>query len=379
MKRLWFLWLPVLIVAIAAQAGSTIAGESGALIRHATPFPAILDPAPDSDGAEGTRYHVLRGDFHIHTPHSDGEVSPRDRVVEAWKYGYDVMAITDHGTFKAYEEAAPVADALGMVLLRGMETGIKDREHLVALGFSADYVPRDSHKWTMKSGRDGAYYREQWKRLGQAGGFVLYAHPHVGFKEPTRWALEQGLLGGLEVKNGVVGEGWHTTRSHGTNWYPAALDWAIEHKLAVFANSDIHARRGDHPQPVTLVLSEERTVESVLEALRAGRTIAQFNDMLCAREELLALLIDNLVDVRFRDAGEGQGWLSMENRSPVALEATVKAGGTADAALTLGPYDQRLLPRPAAARRASVVWKNLWIGAGSNLVTVHTPQARRSR
>ena len=41
-------------------------------------------------------YNVYKGDFHIHTSYSDGNVTPASRVTEAWYDGLDIIAITDH-------------------------------------------------------------------------------------------------------------------------------------------------------------------------------------------------------------------------------------------------------------------------------------------
>jgi len=365
----------VILFVIVTAPAATFAGQTEKakpLTRDASPFPVVVDQSGDSGDGQ-TQYHVLRGDFHIHTPHSDGKLSPEERVVEAWEYGYDVIAITDHGNFKAYEEALPTAKALGLLLVRGMETGIHEREHLVALGLTADYQPRNSHHWAMKTGEDRPYYRDQWQRLGDAGAFVLYPHPHVGLKEPTRWAIKKGLLGGIEVMNGGVGDGWGSKNSHGIHWYPFALDWAVEHNLAVFANSDIHHPRGKQPRTVTLVLTKDRTVEGVMDALRTGRTVAQFNDMLCAREDVLSLLIDSLVDVRFRKTVEGKAWLSVENNGPVALEATVRGEGLSEAEIALEPYGEVLVPHQNPATKTTITWENAWIRSDKNLVTVHRP------
>jgi len=50
-----------------------------------------LNNLPDIPG-----YKTLKGDFHIHTVFSDGEVWPTFRVDEAVREGLDVIAITDH-------------------------------------------------------------------------------------------------------------------------------------------------------------------------------------------------------------------------------------------------------------------------------------------
>jgi predicted metal-dependent phosphoesterase TrpH len=67
-------------------------------------------------------------------PHSDDRLTPRERVMEAWKHGYDAIAITDHGNHKSHVEAVPLARSLGLILIRGMETGVAKAEHYVAVG-----------------------------------------------------------------------------------------------------------------------------------------------------------------------------------------------------------------------------------------------------
>lgn len=364
----FFALLAAIVVPIATFAPMYAADEDSVVVREAAPFPQVLDP-PRAVESEATAFEVLRGDFHIHTTHSDGKLAPVERVVESWAAGYDVIAITDHGNFRAYEEVRNHADALGLILFRGMETGIAGQEHLVALDFSSDYEPRNPHNWAEQQGQSAVYYRDQMRRLEEAGGFVLYPHPHVGLRETMRWAIAEDLLKGIEVKNGVVGQGWNTVESHGTWWYPFALDWALEHHLAVFANSDIHGPRGNAQQPTTLVLAKERSAEGVREALEAGRTIAQFDGMLCAREELLALLIGNLVDVRVNGETETGRWLQIENRGPLTLEAAIE--GIHPETATLGPFQTIVLRLDDAPDSLSIEWKNLWIRSTETLTTIH--------
>ena len=342
------------------------AQQTGRVVRQEAPFPAIFDPATAAYAAP-VRYEVLRGDFHMHTVHSDGTLSPADRVMEAWQYGYDVIAITDHRNFQAYEEALPMAEALGILLIRGMETGLSGQEHLVTLDFSADYEPRNPHQWAEAEGQGQVFYRQQWQRLAAAGGFVLYAHPHVGLREPMLWGISQGLLQGIEVKNDVVGSDWNTVASHGTYWYPFAFDWAVEHNLTIFANSDVHGPRGDAEQAVTLVLATDRSQAGVMEALRAGRTVACFNNMLCAHEWVLQLLMANLVDVRPQAVEGGKALLHLQNHGP--LELTAEIAGTPLEPLPLGPYQRVLASVRRMPEAVTITWKNLYISPTENLTT----------
>lgn len=339
------------------------------IVRQEAPFPAIFDPPTEADSADPVRYEVLRGDFHMHTVHSDGTLSPADRVLEAWQYGYDVIAITDHGNFLAYEQVRSMADTLGILLIRGMETGISGNEHFVALDFSADYEPRNPHQWAEIQGQSQVFYRDQLQRLSTAGAYVLYAHPHVGLREPVLWAIGQGIIRGIEVKNDVVGSGWNTVASHGTWWYPFAFDWAVEHGLTLFANSDVHGARGNVEQAVTLVLARERSIAGVMEALRAGRTLASFNNMLCAHEWVLELLMANMVDVRLNQIDDGITFLRLQNSGPKELTAEIE--GIPVGPVTLGAYQTALIGLRRKPAAVTMTWKNLYTRPTTNLTTTH--------
>lgn len=377
----WFV-LSVPCVAVAA--------DEAPLVRTAPSFPEIL--------IGSQRYSVLRGDFHIHTPHSDGKLTPAERVREAWEYGYDVIAITDHRNFKAYAEALPVAEEFGLILLRGMETGLHEMEHLVALDFAADYVPRNPHSWAAAEGESRVYYREQWRKLIGAGGFVLYAHPHIGhngagdwvaetgeplepplrhkLREPIRWALAQGLLHGIEVRNHATDRGWGTVRDRGTLWYPMALDWADEYGLTVFANSDVHQARADdgnahEPQSATLLFVPERSPRGVMESLRAGRTVAHFAGMLCGRKEMVGTLVRGLTQVDFHRGPNDGGRVRIENLGPVALTAEFR--GLDLKPVTVDAHQTAWMELVAAPDELSITWTNVLIRSAESLVTVHRP------
>jgi len=357
-----------LLLCLTAFPGLATWGREGPVVRQEAPFPTIIG-LPATDTAEPVRYEVLRGDFHMHTPHSDGVLSPAQRVIEAWQYGYDVIAITDHGDFRAYEEALSTAKAFGVLLIRGMETGLSGKEHLVALDFSADYQPRNPHQWAETEGQSQVFYQDEWRSLAAAGGYVIYAHPHVGLGEPMLWGIGQGLLQGIEVKNDVVGAEWNTVQSHGTYWYPFALDWAVEHNLTIFADSDVHGARDETEQAVTLVLVEDRSPEGVMEALRAGRTLAYFNGMLCAHQWVLELLMASLVDLDLTEVNDGKIFLRLENRGPVKLVAQIT--GMPVEPITLGSYQKVVVGLRRKPEAVTVVWKNLYIRSTENLTTTH--------
>jgi 3',5'-nucleoside bisphosphate phosphatase len=388
----------VLLLSVALLLSVTLAARAESpRVRKAPPFPVIV-VAPEAEGAVQERYEVLRGDFHIHTIRSDGKLTPQDRVRESWEFGFDVIAITDHRNFVAYEEALPVAEDLGMILIRGMETGLHQMEHLVALGFGPDYVPRDEHSWDTDTDSARVYYREQWPKLTGDGAFVLYAHPHVGhnaqgvwvaetgkpleqplqhkLRQPLQWALGEGLLHGIEIRNHMVQSGWGVVQDRGTRWYPMALDWAVEHGLTVFANSDVHGWRKDSGAPdeeesATLVLVRERSRQGVMEALRAGRTVGHFAGMLAAPPAAAKLLVQGLTDVVYRRGEEGSGQVRIENRGPVPLTARLDAADVEP--VQVGAYQAVLVDLPTAPDELGIEWTNVLVRSDACLVTRHAP------
>jgi len=330
----------------------------GLLALAAAPLWAA-DVAPRFDFPQVGGYQVLRGDFHMHTVNSDGHFTTRERVEESKKLGYDVIAITDHGTTKAYRVAKHLGDQLGMVVVRGHETGVNKKEHYVVLGVDDTYKPVNSHKWAEAKGQATAFYQDQMENIAKHGGLIIWAHPHVGLREPTIWGIEHGVIQGLELKNEVVGEGWNTEKSHGTSWYPFALEWANKYNLAMLACTDAHsARRSEHP-PTTLLFVTERSDVGVMDAIRARRTIAWFDGMLWGRKTLLSELVGGMVtSIRASD-----GKLTFKNLGPVALKGAVE--GSEGKTFELEPYGEATVDAGAGA--VTVRWENVWYGLKDNL------------
>lgn len=60
-------------------------------------------------------------DLHLHTTASDGRLAPDALVRAAWDAGIRTLAVTDHDTLAGVAAARATADALGMVLVPGIE------------------------------------------------------------------------------------------------------------------------------------------------------------------------------------------------------------------------------------------------------------------
>lgn len=64
-------------------------------------------------------------DLHSHTNQSDGTCSPEELIQEAVRAGVDTLGITDHDTFKGYDQAVPFAAEAGIRLVCGIELSTK--------------------------------------------------------------------------------------------------------------------------------------------------------------------------------------------------------------------------------------------------------------
>jgi 3',5'-nucleoside bisphosphate phosphatase len=64
-------------------------------------------------------------DLHSHTTASDGTYSPEELVRTAAAIGLEALSITDHDNFDGYHEALPLARAIGLNLICGIELSTK--------------------------------------------------------------------------------------------------------------------------------------------------------------------------------------------------------------------------------------------------------------
>jgi predicted metal-dependent phosphoesterase TrpH len=60
-------------------------------------------------------------DLHVHTNHSDGTFTPREVLTLAHERGLLAMALTDHDTTSALDEAATIGSELGIEVVPGIE------------------------------------------------------------------------------------------------------------------------------------------------------------------------------------------------------------------------------------------------------------------
>jgi 3',5'-nucleoside bisphosphate phosphatase len=180
---------------------------------------------------------------------------------------------------------------------------------------------------------------EKWQDAVQAardqGAFIFWNHPgwppqltdgQIKWHPEHTQLLEQDLLHGIEIVNARY-------------YYPEAHRWAIEKKLTLFSNSDIHQpihhdyhlHAGDH-RPLTLVFVRERSVDAIKEALFARRTAVYAGGRLLGEERFLRPIFDASVRVlnpSLTLRGRERGFVQIHNNSDVefTLERTAEPDG----------------------------------------------------
>ena len=282
-------------------------------------------------------YMTLKCDFHMHTVFADAQVSPTGRVREAWQDGLDVIAMTEHIAvhkspgIKLKDYNLPIAQAVkegkkwGFLVVPAVEiTRTKPFGHMNALFIKDPNVFEETRYKVDENGKliydeDGNRIpnpteMEDFKKAEAQGAFMIWNHPGWPDGKTTLFPLQKQL-----IKEGRI----HAVELfNGMEWYPKVLDWFDEYKLPMMANSDIHETSrfayGNQIRPMTLVFAKEYTLESLREALFAGRMLAFFESKLAGDSNLISQLIDASLVVKVID--EKKGVLEVTNISDIPFQ-----------------------------------------------------------
>lgn len=283
-------------------------------------------------------YMSLKCDFHMHTVFADAMVSPQGRIYEAWYDGLDVVCVSEHiGVHKTgieykdfnlvNREAADAAKAFGMLVVPGVElTKTKPFGHMNLLFvkdasvFSEDRYEVDANGKIKVDPKTGVKMtKEKTLREDIAAGvaqgcFFQWNHPGWPDKKSDWYdiqteLLEAGHLNAMELFNC-------------NEWYPRVLDYFDKYHIPMMANTDAHEPTsytyGHVIRPMTLVFAEEYTLESLKEAMFAGRMVAFFDQTLAGDEKILAELVKASLSIKVVD--EKKGKIEVTNLSDIQFD-----------------------------------------------------------
>lgn len=284
---------------------------------------------------------VLAVDLHTHSVFSDGMVWPDVRVEEAKRDGLFALAVSEHLEYQPKSADIPHPDrnrsyviARQAAIVKPDATGANKAPLLVINGseitkltvqpghMNAVFIT-DANAMLPKAGLNAVdAAREQLKAAVAQGGFTFWNHPYWTSQTPNGIAtldpahagyIRDGLLHGIEVANGA-------------DMSDEAFRIALDNNLTILGTSDVHGlidwdydlANGGH-RTATLVLTSSETEAGVKAALRAGDTVAVFNDNLIGKKANVEAVVRSTLKMEIGEAvprSTVQG-VSIINDSPV--------------------------------------------------------------
>ncbi len=201
----------------------------------------------------------LKGNLHLHTTASDGELEPQQAVDGYRERGYDFLAITDHDTVVDVD----ALDGGGMTLLPGIEIGAPKAElgqsiHVVGIG--ATEAPEQVEGEPPQAAID---------RLAEASEVCFVAHPSWSSLTYADILPLQRIIG-VEVFN--------TTCRRGIGRGTSEVQWdeclARGRRFLGLAVDDAHVHYDDLYGGWVMLRAEEPSPEAIYAALKAGHFYA---------------------------------------------------------------------------------------------------------
>lgn len=344
---------------VLVLAGLLSTAVATAQVRHEIQF-------PDLPG-----YQTLKCDFHMHSIFSDGLVWPTVRPDEGWRLGLDAIALSDHLEYQPHKDDL----ATGYDRWYDVAAGRAAERNLLfpkAAEITRDTPPGHFNAIFLKDIKAVHVpdFVDSVKQANAQGGFVFWNHQEWKGPEAGRWMdvhtqlYDNKWLHGMEVCNGKT-------------YYPQAHHWCLEKGLTILGNSDIHEpdlNDGDQPsvrRTMTLVFVKERTLDSLKEALFAGRTTVWSEGKLIGRPEYLEPLFAACVHVEpphLRTANAV--FAAVKNHSDIEIRLT-RTGEVGPAELTLPPRTTTLLriptKTPGQPLELAYTAANFWIAPEQGL------------
>jgi predicted metal-dependent phosphoesterase TrpH len=191
---------------------------------------------------------LLKIDLHVHTNRSDSSSSVEKILETARERGLDAIAITDHNTMTAYYYAIRIAPDL--MIIPGLEVGTADG-HLLILGIETRPPKR------LRSAVEVTKYARK------NNGVIIIPHPNMPLISVSEKVIRQIAPDAIETHNSNVPFFNYFTKKN--------TKLADKLGLPKTGGSDAHNHKsvGD---AYTIVDTASKTVDSVLDAIKKGKT-----------------------------------------------------------------------------------------------------------
>ena len=391
MKKLLFFAALLMASAASAQTHYQDAGNPELLRHHQDKTRQRREIIlPEVNG-----YTVFKADLHTHSIFSDGSVTPEFRVQEAWHDGLDVMAVTEHLEYRPYEQK--MVNFLNDLLPEGTKatntniigTGKTDKDGIksdlnypvrlaeaAAKGYGLTIIPGIEITRTPETiGHFNALFTKDnniihdtdplqaFRNAHAQGALVMSNHPgwrrtNIEMTQTEKTAYAEKLIDGVEVMN--TGE-----------FYPGVIDQAIEQKVFMASNTDVHGSTVEDYQftgeglfrNMTFILAKDNSLESLKEALKACRTLAYSFGTIAGEESLLKAFFKASIATKvvYTNPSNGNRTVRLTNTSSIPYTFRIGGGNIT----TLKAFSS---VQTTVAKDGKIVVKveNMWSGKDSH-------------
>ena len=279
--------------------------------------------------------NVYKADLHTHSIYSDANLTPEQRVREAWLDGLDIFSMTDHVEYRRHEgtmlkflkgyTGGEAKKAVNSNIIRkaANEEGIKAdlniptqlaQKEAKAYGGALLIIPgceitrepkKIGHYNALFTTDNNAIYDadplQALRNAKKQGALITHNHPGWSRKSCDMTEFEQaayaeGLIDGVEIMNGI----W---------FYPKTMQRCVDQKLYMLGCTDIHAmtsqyRNNNIFRTMTLIFAKENSLKAVRKALEKGMTLAYSAGNIAGDAKLLQDFFKASVSCKFLARGK---------------------------------------------------------------------------
>lgn len=198
----------------------------------------------------------LKVDLHIHTLHSkDGKMKPEELVRKAMDQGFDLIAVTDHGTTRGALDAEKAAERMfreegkELIVIVGQEVKTGQGE-ILSYGIRED----------IEEGQD---LLKTCQEIRKKGGFLIVPHPF----DLMRRGIGDSINGVKEYVDAAEG---FNERTLVTRFNNKAMAFLRENSIPVVVGSDAHFI--DEFGKTYMLVESRKSKKDIFDAIRKGKT-----------------------------------------------------------------------------------------------------------